>query len=796
MSTWAASNDRDHKRLRYMLSFDRDVTRTLLETFNATAAWTAYAGNAAGLAVDTVNFREGTAALKWNKTSTATGTSSALDAGYWTSTATAQNWSSYDLFTFDVRCTSTAALATATQVRLRIGDATGTSNYQEWAFAGLHAGWNCLTATRTRPTSTAGTCATLTAVRAWGVAWKGAVDVSVFTGFTVDNLRGVVLGAELPVLSNGAIQHNSWAVDYLASAGLKPAAATPAWSRTGVDHEAISADGVRIKNCGTDLDHNGLTYAAPSADPIWAKAVCKCGAGAPSGVTVEALLFGHATHYVYALIYDGAININGTVYACDTVTAARTIKACLNVDGTFECWIDGSSVLAGVATAGANQLIRFGKSSASSTNIAYWWSEVAYAFGRDPDDHSTPWTYLKKASPLVGTVVPNKAERSVRSLSVDALDVDGSVSTLIATTEMRNRIGRLYVGYDDVDEQDFLELFVGQVTSLAFRDGVWSISLGDLRRTLKSTIFNASATTPVVFTAWNPIDLMLYIWCNGDYLGMDPELIDWDAIYEIRDSYFPASPPMNFDVREPWEAKAFVESQILDPLSCYLIQTGSGQLSLKYVTAPLYADRTGTLLDESNIIGIPTVDYGLRDMLNEIFWCVGYDAATGEFASKTLYIDADSLESFEESKRFSVEAQGMAVTDATFIASRNARIFGRFAKPYPRYKVKSHLSQCTIREGDLIQILHPKLPNLSTDKDSDTPHLVEVLSASVDVERCRCEFELLDTPWSFSRTVVISILSTDYSAWTADDRDLYGAVGDASDNHVGTADEGYLIQEG
>jgi hypothetical protein len=94
--------------------------------------------------------------------------------------------------------------------------------------------------------------------------------------------------------------------------------------------------------------------------------------------------------------------------------------------------------------------------------------------------------------------------------------------------------------------------------------------------------------------------------------------------------------------------------------------------------------------------------------------------------------------------------------------------------------------------------MHPTLPDVSTgSRGIADAHIVEVVSASVNLDQGCCEFELLDTPWSFTKTVVISDLSVDYDASTTDQRTAYGWIGRAADNKVGTAeDDGYLILEG
>jgi hypothetical protein len=615
--TWAASNALDHKRLRYKLTFDRDVTRTLLEGFGAAAGWNEFAGNESGIAADTTHFREGTAALKWDKTNTST-TTSGVNSGYWTSTATAQDWSGYDAFEVDARCTGTADLNTSSGFTLAIGtDAMVAANYWQWPVD--HAGWSRFTATRTSPTITS-TAASWTSVTAWGVYWKCTATSDVFTGYTVDALYGCVLGTALPVFANGTMQN------------------------------------------------------------------------------------------------------------------------------------------------------------ATSTGVV---------------------NAIKKVSPLVGTVQPNQASRAARTLTVELVDIDAQVTQMINSYEMRNRVATLSVGFDDVDEADFVTLFKGQVSGMTYKEGVWTLSIGDLKRTLKTTVFSAAATTPVTFTAWNPIDLLLYLWSNGNYADIDPALIDWDGIYAIRDSYF-AALTMTFDIREPWELKQFTEEQLIGPLGCYLISTAAGLLTLKYVTTPVYADKTGTVLNASNIIGTPSLEYGLRDLLNEVFWEVDFAAATGEYSTRTMYVDSTSLTAFAQAKRLTVSSQGLDSGDSTFITARNVRLFGRFAQPYPRYKVKTTLAMQTIEEGDVIQFMHPTLADVSTgSRGIVDAHIVEVVSASVNLDQGYCEFELLDTPWSFTKTVVISDLSTDYDASSAADHVVYGWIGRAADNKVGAAlDDGYLVLEG
>lgn len=410
-------------------------------------------------------------------------------------------------------------------------------------------------------------------------------------------------------------------------------------------------------------------------------------------------------------------------------------------------------------------------------------------------------TYIRKVGSMCGSVTPERGEAQVRSTVVELVDVAGAVTQMISTYEMRNRIATLSMGYSDVDESGFVPVFKGNVSSLSFKDGVWSFALGDLRRTLKKDVFTAATElAPVTFTGWNPIDLLLYIWCNGggNGLAIDPSLIDWDGIYLVRDDYF-SGLTMDFSLPEQEEAKAFTEGQLMLPLGCYIIVDGDGRLTLKHLRSPLLVEASGTVLDDSVIIGIPTVSWGLQDLINEIYWKVDYVPATGEYTTKTIYLSSTSLTQFQQTRRIDVESRGLDSGDAVAIAARNTRLFARFAEPYPRYKVKTKLSQCQIEEGSLIQLRHSSLPDtVSGSRGMASTHLVEVVSVNVNLDQGYCEFELIDTPWSFTRAVVISPTAMgDYDTATSTEHSTYGWIGRTSDNKVGAAlDAGYVVQEG
>jgi len=384
------------------------------------------------------------------------------------------------------------------------------------------------------------------------------------------------------------------------------------------------------------------------------------------------------------------------------------------------------------------------------------------------------------------------------------LDFDGRITEMLYLYECRNRIVTIELGYDGVDEADYQTIFKGNISGISYKAGadgtIYTFSCGDLRRTLKKSVFTtATDDAPVTFTSQNPIDILLYVLTDTGTNGLSiaAASVNSTSIEELRDTWF-SGVRFAFDIREPEDGKAFLEEQICLPLGLYLIVEGDGRLNLKRVGSPLYIERGTLTITDADITRVPTIDYGVRDLVNEVRWSYDYDADANEYDTESIYVDSTSLTVFEQSKTITIEARGVTSAQNGFIERRNSRIFARFANPYPRYKVSLKMALNQLEEGSLIDFSCSKIPNLLTGKRSiDTPILCEVVSVDVDVTRGAVNVELIDTPWNYSRTVVVSDLAIEASAATEQQKKTYGWIGRTSDNKIisGTED-GYVVQEG
>ena len=403
-----------------------------------------------------------------------------------------------------------------------------------------------------------------------------------------------------------------------------------------------------------------------------------------------------------------------------------------------------------------------------------------------------------------GSVNPVQCTSEIRGTTLQILDYKGFFTTLLSLYEFRERVVTLYLGFESMPEDLYRVVFKGRVSKLACsKPGVWVLSLDDLRRSLRSSIYrDATEADPVTYADVNPITHLVARLTTADHtgLGIDSGLIDTVGMYDIRDTYF-STLTMSWSIVGPEDAKSWLEREICLPLGLYFSTLPSGALTLRKVTAPTGLEAlTATAITASEIIGDVQVSYDLRDLTNEILWQYDWDTVDEEFDSTEYTVDSDSLTQFKQTRRLSIESQGMTTAMDSYIDARNAALFIRFADPYPRYKFKTTLKFCRLQPGELVQFQPLNTPDV--DAGSMVwlwPKYCEVLSVNVDMERGVVDLEIIGTPFDQTRTGVISTLTDVYADASAGERLQYCWIGRTADNQVydgASYVDGYIILAG
>lgn len=421
---------------------------------------------------------------------------------------------------------------------------------------------------------------------------------------------------------------------------------------------------------------------------------------------------------------------------------------------------------------------------------------------------------ITRVGAVGGAVQPHSGRTQIRAGSFAFSDQDGDITEWLST-DRRGSVVTIELGYHDVDESDYMTIFKGIVVGYSWQHGAWSFTCNDLRRTVKKTVFTgATEDDPVVITTENPVDIALRVLTstgngtNGDYddydatdgLGIDEALIDVTGFETVRDDDYPLD-SWTFSVVEPAEALEWIENEICRVLGIYLVTLADGRLSCRKVKPPLLADDP-IALTESNIVAI-SVYSDLADLVNEISWSWDYDVTDEEFDHEAIYLDSDSLTAYGTTKGLDIVSHAeYPSVSATRIARRNAGVFARYATPYPRIKVTTHLSTNQIDEGTVVVLSHPNVPNIATGTrgvSSDDPLVCEVLSASCDVLHGKISLDLLVTPWSYGKRYarIAPAGTPDATSATEAQKRRYGFIGRAADNKINAGTEdGYIIYTG
>ena len=182
-------------------------------------------------------------------------------------------------------------------------------------------------------------------------------------------------------------------VEYLASSGNEPDAATPAWTLDGVDHASIVSDVLQIEcTTGTDQCSYYKSIAPTSGDPIWVKMKCKFATDSTrQGLQIWAAGIDCKLELVLRGDFTGTMQVIGAStknVACDLTTDYVTILVLLT-EGGYRIWLgdangDNMTLLDSglpASYSGSTDRIYFGKISAMSDIKIGYWDYVKYSIG-------------------------------------------------------------------------------------------------------------------------------------------------------------------------------------------------------------------------------------------------------------------------------------------------------------------------------------------------------------------------------------------------------------------------------
>lgn len=285
----------------------------------------------------------------------------------------------------------------------------------------------------------------------------------------------------------------------------------------------------------------------------------------------------------------------------------------------------------------------------------------------------------------------------------------------------------------------------------------------------------------------HPLDLLLGILTtteaggNGPYdttpfrhgaaLGVSADLIDVEGIENVRDSLLPGLVADFLVADETDDAKRWIEDELVRAAGVSLVETSGKKLSVRFMGPPLSGENPARL---DNLLRSPEgeqMDLGLGRLRNVIELKYSRDPVTAEFLERLLYIDADSVSRYGETRKLTLELSGvhgpyspLGDSGGDALAERlAARLATHLSKPRARLKATVPFGEIIRSAGDVVEIVHPRLPPGQPDETlpagiavrPEGARLAEVMSVAFSPGTGSVSLELRASPFEALRYAFI-----------------------------------------
>ena len=316
-----------------------------------------------------------------------------------------------------------------------------------------------------------------------------------------------------------------------------------------------------------------------------------------------------------------------------------------------------------------------------------------------------------------------------------------------------------------------------------------------------------------VLGAENPLTLFLQValstgaGTNGPYdvlpkeagLGIPAALVNAAKVESVREESA-AGARMRFAITEEvTDAKQWIESQLLQPAGCSLLLDDAGTISVSFY-GPVSPSEVLPRLDADSLIrgsGL-SARLGLEGVSNVAEVRYSRDPVSGEFLSRLLLVDNDSISAHGESKKHVLELDGIHGSVSTVdpqplgdvLAELLAlRFVGRYAAPRKQIHWSAPLPKARLPVGSLVEVGEDRLPASVLDERRGLAYskgspgtLYEIVSRRVDYAKGLVQLELLESEFTGLRFLFLQADGApDYSAASSTDKRLGYLCADADD---------------
>jgi hypothetical protein len=347
---------------------------------------------------------------------------------------------------------------------------------------------------------------------------------------------------------------------------------------------------------------------------------------------------------------------------------------------------------------------------------------------------------------------------SIGEMECEVIDYGGAIRTLVGTTTLEGSSATLLVGYPGTAYTDFAVLNVYtlyKVIPSKFYNS-YLFRSRDVQLDTKVTIWNhpvngypLAPSNPWIIqgTPGEIIQAVLLL-----ALGLNASQVDFATLQELdsaAENFYGCSRPYRFEQTRPFQAKDFIENQIMKSAGMYPVVTNTGQYSARGCRAPAAGATPVFNFTQHNVTVLPEFDRA--NILNDLLWAFDYDGSN--YNSTALYLDATSISQFQRSNERQVQSDGLRseLGAQWFIQDISQRMFARFAGTSalrggaPLLSIEAFFMTLPVWVGDYVSLSHPEMPNLFTGALGVSNRIFEVIDRTPDYANGKMQYKLLDT---------------------------------------------------
>jgi hypothetical protein len=417
----------------------------------------------------------------------------------------------------------------------------------------------------------------------------------------------------------------------------------------------------------------------------------------------------------------------------------------------------------------------------------------------------------------------------VQTVSVELMDIDGVVTALVATeasgaevASLINKKATLYGGYRHLDESDYAPIFTGRITQVSLNRKLtgYVLRLSDFTFLLDQEIMlDASNDRPVTIVG-NLVNVYYAILTGTfstthstfpltsvstsatdsaapDGLSLTDADLNTTQMVNERDIWH-AADTVELVINQRINARAYLQDQLFKVFQCWPARTADGLVGLRFITPALPATAAPVLDPDDYIVELSQWDRRFDQHLNQFRYYCETTKGSGTF-DVALYetdtaddtadraLTGETVELRIESDWLSDDYSGASI--ATELAGRQ-RI--RYLTPPAEVKLTTNFKRRAVEQGDVVAVTHDELPDLLRGVRGLEGHLMTVLTVRPDFRKGQMEFTLIDTGYSRYGVIAPSGQS-DYTASSAQDRDSFFFISDATDHQMSNGDPGFNL---